>query len=127
MGAYESGNATPFVTSFILVDAQSNVDLFTIRNGELLNLALLPPQISVRVVVSGTPGSVVFALDGNSTFQTENVAPYALGGDAPAGDFTPVALGPGTHVIRATPFAAANGGGAAGGSLELTVLVLGAS
>jgi CSLREA domain-containing protein len=125
MGSYETGHANTFVTGFMLVDAQSNEDLFSIRNGELLNLAALPEQLSIRAVVSGAPGSIVFAFNGDAAVQTENVAPYAIGGDAPAGDYTPFALPEGAHVIRATPFAGAGGGGAAGGSLELNIVVLG--
>jgi CSLREA domain-containing protein len=125
MGAFEAGNAGVFVTSFVLVNADTDTDLFTIRNGELLNLTTLPPNLSIRAVVSGAPGSVVFAFDANAAFQTENVAPYALDGDSPAGDFLPVEFTPGQHTIRATPFAGANGGGTAGGSLDVTFMVFG--
>jgi CSLREA domain-containing protein len=125
MGAYESGHANTFVTGFMLVDADTNTDLFSIRNGELLNLGLLPDSLSIRAITSGTVGSVVFSLDANASFQTENNAPYALGGDAPAGDYTPVQLEPGAHTVRATPFAAANGAGAGGGSLEVQFFVFG--
>lgn len=125
MGAFEAGNANLFVTSFVLVDADADTDLFIIRNGELLNLTTLPPNLSIRASLSGIPGSVVFAFDANPTFQTENVTPYALGGDSPAGNYNPVAFTPGEHTIRATPFASAGGGGAGGGSLELRFSVLG--
>jgi len=128
LGAYERTSAGFFVTGFVLVDAGANVDLRPLRNGELLNLGRLPPQLSVRAVVPGAaPGSVVFDFDDVSGFQTENAAPYALDGDAPAGDYIPVPLSGGPHEIRATPFAAANGGGAAGGSLSVSFWVIGSN
>jgi hypothetical protein len=128
LGAYERTTAGFFVTGFVLVDAAADVDLGPLRNGELLNLGQLPPELSVRAVVPGAPpGSVVFDFDGTSAFQTENVSPYALGGDNPAGNYLPVSLSGGPHEIRATPFAGANGGGAAGGSLSVSFGVIGSN
>lgn len=125
MGAFEAGNANVFVVAFTLVNADTDADLFPIRNGELLNRALLPNNLSVRASLSGAAGSVVFALDANTAFQIENNAPYALGGDSPAGDYLPVSLSAGAHTIRATPFAGSNGTGAAGGSREVQFYVFG--
>jgi CSLREA domain-containing protein len=124
MGAFEAGNANTFVTSFVLVDADTDADLFTLRNGELLNLDALPPNVSVRAEVSGAAGSVVFALDANASFQVENNPPFALGGDNPAGNYQTVPLTAGEHIVRATPFAGENGTGAAGGSLEAAFTVI---
>jgi hypothetical protein len=125
MGAFEAGNANVFVVAFTLVDADTDTDLSPIRNGELLNRALLPENLSVRVSLNNSAGSVVFALDTNAAFQLENNAPYALGGDSPAGDYIAVDLPAGPHTIRATPFAGANGTGAAGGSREVQFYVFG--
>ncbi len=125
LGAYEGGGHSAFITSFILVDADTDTDLFPIRNGELLNRTELPPNLSIRAQLSGTAGSVVFALDGDPSFQVETHAPYALGGDSPLGNYLPVALSQGEHMLRATPFALAAGAGAQGGGLELKFLVLG--
>jgi hypothetical protein len=125
MGAFEAGNANVFVSGFVLVDADTDTDLFSIRNGELLNLGVLPQNLSIRTSLSDAAGSVVFAFDSNPMFQTENNAPYALGGDSPAGNYTPVSFTSGSHTVRATPFAGAGGTGAGGGSLELRFSVLG--
>lgn len=125
LGALEAGSANAFVTGFVLVDAQTNTDLFPIRNGELLNLGVLPDELSIRATTTGSVGSIVFSFDTNPSFQVENNAPYVLGGDAPAGDYTPVDFAPGEHVVRATPFASANGAGAGGGSLEVRFAVFG--
>lgn len=125
MGAFEAGNSSAFVTGFILVDADTNVDLQPLRNGELLILDQLPPNLSVRATVSPLPGSVVFDFDGVEGFQTESFAPYALRGDDPAGDYHPTPLAAGAHNLTATPFASPGGTGAAGGSLTVTFQVIG--
>jgi hypothetical protein len=127
LGAFERTGATAFVTGFMLVDADADVDLRPLRNGEILNLGQLPANLSVRAVVSGAPGSVVFGFDDDAAFQTENVSPYALGGDDPAGDYDPVTLTPGAHTVTATPFVAAGGGGAAGGRLTVEFQVVGSN
>jgi hypothetical protein len=124
MGAVEVTSANVFVTGLILVDAGANADIRPLLHGDTLFLSELPAQLSIRAVVSGSPGSVVFGYDDNPSFQTENIAPYALGGDSPAGDYTPVALDTGTHTLTATPFAAAAGAGAAGGSHSVSFEVL---
>lgn len=122
MGAVEVTSANVFVTGFILVNAASNSDIRPLLHGDTLDLSELPPELSVRAVVSGAPGSVVFGYDEVLSFNTENISPYSLGGDA-GGDYTPVALGTGLHTLIATPFAQAAGGGAAGGSQTITFTV----
>ena len=72
--------------------------------------------------MSGSPNSVVFDLDGVFGIQTENVAPYSLGGDA-SGNYEPVTFVSGERTLRATPFSSPGGSGAAGGSLEITFMV----
>ncbi|MEO8327466.1 MAG: hypothetical protein ABI618_16560, partial [Nitrospirota bacterium] len=52
--------------------------------------------------------------------QTENVAPYALAGDSPVGDYLPFSLGTGSHTLTATPFSSDGGSGPAGGSQTIT-------
>ena len=122
MGAVEVTSANVFVTGFVLVNAAANTDIRPLLYGDTLVLSDLPSELSVRAVVTGSPGSVVFGYDDAPSFQTENVSPYALGGDA-AGDYNPVALTPGLHTVTATPFAAMAGGGAAGGSHTVTFRV----
>ncbi len=125
LGAYETGNANSFVTSFVLVNADSNADLFTLRNGELLNLSELPPHLNIRAETNAAPGSVVFSWDGDPSFQIENNAPYALGGDSPVGNYNPFPITSGAHTLRATPHASAGGAGAGGGSLEVKFTAIG--
>ena len=109
-----------FVTGLVLVDAAANGDIRPLLHGDTLFLADLPAELSIRAVVTGSPGSVVFGYLNPPSFQTENVSPYALGGDSPAGDYIPVPISTGAHTIIATPFAAVAGAGAAGGSHSAT-------
>jgi len=92
-------------------------------NDDWLILSQLPPQLPVRAVTSGVAGSVVFEFDGDPEYRAENTAPYSLGGDA-GGDYAPVALSGGQHVLTATPFAAAGGDGQAGSGRSIHFNVL---
>jgi CSLREA domain-containing protein len=123
MGAVEVTSTNAFVTGFTLVNAASNADIRPVLHGDTLVLSELPPELSIRAVVTGSPGSVIFDYDDTSSIQTENVAPYALAGDSPAGDYLPFGLSTGSHTLTATPFAAMEGGGAAGGSQTITFTV----
>jgi hypothetical protein len=123
MGAVEYTPAGTFVTGYVLVDAATDTDIGPLRNDDLLILTDLPPQLTVRAVVSGpVPGSVVFGYDANPTVHTEHEAPYALGGDG-SGDYYSVDLTPGEHTLTATPFVGADGTGAAGGAMTIRFLV----
>jgi CSLREA domain-containing protein len=123
MGAVEYTSANAFVTGFMLVNAASNTDIRPLRNDDTLVSSTLPPQLSVRAIVSGSAGSVVFGWDANPAFRTENVAPYALGGDA-SGDYAPVAISAGDHTIAATPYSGADGTAAAGGAMVVKFTVI---
>ena len=95
-----------------------------LQNDDVLILSSLPPELSIRAVVSGSPASVVFGFDANPAYQTENAAPFALGGDSPLGDYLPITLAGGDHTLTATPYAASGGTGAAGGALVVKFSVL---
>ena len=88
-----------------------DTDIRPLLHGDTLDLAELPPELSISAVVTGIPGSVVFGYDDTPTIQTENVAPYAIGGDSPAGNYIPFALSTGSHTLTATPFAEMGGRG----------------
>src|SRR5215218_3754334 len=64
------------VTSFTLINADTDKDIVTLGNGSTINLANLPTRnLNVRANVSGTVESVRFALDFNANFRTESSAP----------------------------------------------------
>ncbi|MEM1128723.1 MAG: DUF5060 domain-containing protein [Bacteroidota bacterium] len=112
------------VTSFTLVNADTDTDIGPLADGAVLDLAALPTlNLNVRANVTGTPGSVRFGYDGNANYRTENVAPYALEGDT-NGNYRAWTPALGTHTLTATPFAQARGRGAAGTPLTIGFTVV---
>jgi len=68
---------------------------------------------------------VVIGYDDVQALQTENVAPYAIAGDA-SGDYAPFDFGAdGDHTISATPYGGADGNGSGGGGMSIQVTVIG--
>jgi len=116
------------VTGFALVDADTDEPLEGFANVEgdvTVELSKLPTR-NIDVVAhlkKRLAGSVRFAMDGKSNYQTENVAPYALEGDT-NGDFNGRRLKPGTYRITATPFARSGARGPEGKSVTLTLSVV---
>ncbi len=123
MGAVEYTSSSSFVTGFMLVNAASDSDIRPLRNDDTLFLGSLPPELSIRAIASGSPGSVVFGVDADPAFRIENVAPYSLAGDA-SGDYAPVSLASGAHTLTATPYAGAGGTAAAGGAMVVKFTVV---
>lgn len=102
----------PFVSHFTLLDANKNVDLFTLNNNATIDLSKLPVQLSIRAnTVPTLIGSVRLSLDG-TFINLENFGPYTLFGDN-NGDYVPGNLAVGAHVLTATPFSGIGGGGRA--------------
>jgi hypothetical protein len=123
MGAVEYTDTYVNVSGFMLVDAATNTDIRPLLNDDWLVLSQLPPQLSVRATVYGTPGSVVFGYNGNPNYRTENAAPYALSGDN-NGDYAVQPLVGGEHTLTATPYTGAAGAGAAGPGRSIRFNVL---
>jgi hypothetical protein len=101
------------IISFVLVNANTDEAIGTLNDGDLINLSDYADNafnISAEVDISSV-GSVVFDFNGVSNFRTENVAPYALGGDS-GGNFAPLAFPLGINSVTATAYSARNGGGA---------------
>ncbi|MEM1042881.1 MAG: malectin domain-containing carbohydrate-binding protein [Bacteroidota bacterium] len=118
--------AQPAVTDLALYNADTDQQLGLLATGDTLDLAALPTtNLSIVANASGNVGSVRFAFAGNPDYQTENVAPYALGGDT-GGDFNPVPelAQPGAYTLTATPFTGTNGGGQAGDALAVQLTVV---
>lgn len=116
------------VTSFTLVNADNNQDIRTLGNGDVINYSTLPTRnLNIRANTNpATVGSVVFSHNGKA--KNENIAPYALAGDAISGStvnynaISP-ALAAGTHTLSATPYSSANGGGTRGTALSISFTV----
>ena len=115
----------PEVSALILINADTDQDLGPIHNGDTINLtAIGTSNLNVRAETSpASVGSVIFGLDGNPTYQTESIAPYALAGDA-VGDYNAWTPALGNHTLTATPYSAAAGGGTAGTPLTVNFTVV---
>jgi hypothetical protein len=116
------------VSGFTLVDAMTNMDIGPLNDGDVIDLATIPSgEFNIRAnTTSAMVGSVVFGVNANTNFRTENQAPYALGGDR-NGNYNDLGFAPGMYTITATPYSAARGNGQAGISNTITVTVVGAS
>jgi hypothetical protein len=122
----------PRISRFVLVDAGRDRDLRTLRDGDVLSLRKLPPKLTIRVdaypetmaesFYGGIVESIRFVLDGVEG-RTENVAPYALGGDI-RGDYARVRLPRGKHMLTAIPFDADAGGGKQGEAKSIEIEVV---
>lgn len=114
------------VVSFTLVNADTDTDIGTLKNGDTLNLATLPTRmLNIRANTNpSVVGSVGFTLSGAETkTKTENAAPYALAANN-ATDYsgwTPVV---GTDTLTATPYSGSSLGGVAGTALSITLKVI---
>jgi len=113
------------ITSFTLINASTDNPIRQLTPGSVIDLSVDGSSLSMRADVSGTPiGSVKFGFDGNANFKTENVAPYALGGDN-SGNYSPMSqlTQLGSHTVTATPFSETGAQGIQGSSLTLTFSV----
>lgn len=100
-------------SSLSLLNADDGTEIIGSFNyvGDVLNLAELPPRLTIVDSLFGAvAGSVEFFHNGQSV-RTENVVPYALGGDAPPGVFAPYDLPIGPNTIRTVSYQLANRGG----------------
>lgn len=122
----------PRISRFVLMDAKRDRDVQTVKDGDVIQLGWLSGRFSVRVEVypetleESFTGVIVesvrFELDGRRV-RTENVPPYALGGDV-EGDYASFPISAGVHTLTATPFGANNAGGAQGVSRTVTFEVV---
>ena len=108
--------------SYTLVNADNGLDIQTVNDGAVINLARTPTQnLSIRANTSpATVGSVDMILTGTqSRNQTPNSAPYSLFGDNGAGTYFPWTPAIGPYTLQSTPFTGSNASGLAGTSLTI--------
>lgn len=113
------------VTELKLIDAVTDQTIQVLGENDVVNLAELPhKQINIEAIISDTSGtgSLVFELNG-AVFRTENVAPYALAGDNPTGDFKNWNPAPGEYHLVITPYSGKNGAGSRGVPFEQSFIV----
>jgi len=103
------------VTGFTLINADTDAEIGPLNEGDIINISEIGTRnFNVVAAINDVEiGSVVFDFNETIAFSTENVAPYALGGDR-SGDFRPLSFDIGANTITATPFSESRGGGDAG-------------
>ncbi|MFK7846020.1 MAG: DUF4397 domain-containing protein [Rhodothermales bacterium] len=118
-----NGNA---VTSFVLVDADTEADLFVLEDGMTLDLSSVPANLNVRAETGDKVKSVYFSLDPTPYTRIENVSPFALLGDI-SGDYFGGSFAAGENTLMAKPFSDTRMGGEEGEALSITFNVTGES
>lgn len=104
----------PAITTFWLVDADTDTRIGELTDYDRLVLPVLPDHLSIEAEANGETDSVIMRIEGVQT-ALENNAPYALASDT-GGDFNPVPqLGnEGWITISAQPFSGPDAGGTVG-------------
>jgi lysophospholipase L1-like esterase len=123
-GGGSGGAAQPRLSSLVLANVRSGVDLGPLADGTVVNLRA-SPAVTIRAEAGGDGslvGSVRWMLDGVVT-GTDNGGPFTVGGDS-GGVPTPWAIALGTHTLAATPFAGDDATGASGDTLHATFTVV---
>lgn len=113
------------VSSFTLVNADSDLDIGPLTNGQTVNLQTLPTR-NLNVRANTTPsfvGSVRFTFSGTPGQATESTAPYALAGDT-SGNYNAWTPSLGSHTLTGTPYSGAAATGTAGTSLTVSFTVI---
>ncbi len=114
------------LTSFTLINADTDQPIQTLTNGAILNLTTLPTKnLNIRANTSPADvGSVILVLTGTqSVNKTENGAPYTLFGNSGSNYFAWVPAA-GSYTLKGTPYSSTNGGGTAGTSLTVNFSVV---
>jgi hypothetical protein len=115
------GDQQQQVESFTLVNADTDEDIVTLKDGDVINLAALP-SFNLKIRANTSPenvGSVMFGLKDIKNLKTDNNSPYTIEGQD-IGKSLPMISIMGEHSLMATPYTMANGGGEAGKPLKLT-------
>ncbi|MEM1027003.1 MAG: hypothetical protein AAGJ38_02875 [Planctomycetota bacterium] len=117
------------VTGFTLVDPVSDTDIGPISDGDTIDLSTTPDgTFTLRAdTVEGFDGSVEFRIGGSDYRRVENVAPFALFGDAPTGQYDGGMLPAGKTDLIITPYSGKRAIGEAGTPVVLTVEIVGAA
>lgn len=113
------------VTSFTLVNADTNQDIAPLLDGDVIDLAALPTRkLNVRANTSPAQvGSVRFGYDNQSNYATENILPYALAGDT-NGNYKAWTPTTGSHTLTAVAYEKANASGAASAVYAVSFTVI---
>jgi N-acetylneuraminic acid mutarotase len=113
------------VVSFTLIDAQRDVGIRTIVNGDVIDLSELGTnQITIRANTEpSNVGSVVFGLDSTPRYRVESGAPYALSSNS-GSNYEPWSYTLGQHTLMGTPYTLSSGNGLPGTPLTVTFTIV---
>ena len=115
------------VISLTLVNAKTDKDIRTLRNGDIINLVEVGASLSIRANTNpSVVGSVRFDYDGNKSYRTKNRTPYAISG-ARNGDYRSWTPSLGSHTLTATPYPRSNARGTPGIPHSVSLTVVGQS
>ncbi|MCC9138546.1 malectin domain-containing carbohydrate-binding protein [Pontibacter silvestris] len=130
IGSLSNASSQQVVSSLTLINADTDQDIQTLKDGAVLDLASLATRnIAIRANTNPeTVGSVVFMLSGaESSSVTESVAPYALYGDNSNGDYYAWTPTVGDYSLVATPFTSSGGRGTAGVAININFKIINTS
>jgi hypothetical protein len=116
------------ISSLSLINTDTNKPVAgyeSLQSGVTLDLAILPPHLSIGAKESASVGSVLFGYDSNPKMHNENYFPYSVNGDSDKGTLTnawPMSVG--SHTLVVTPYQKIKDGGASGSAdvLKFTVI-----
>jgi len=107
------------VTNFMLINADSNQPIMTLRDGQRINIDDLPTRnLNVQAITDGDVESVRVEVNGSS--RLENGAPYAVWGDR-SGNYTAWTPELRDYSFTAVPFSRNNARGTQGDAHALTI------
>ncbi len=111
------------VSRFMLVNADTDEDIYQISEGDELDLSSLPAHLNLRADVVGPVQSVRFLLEPRRHKANENLPPYALFGDS-EGNYAAGQFFNGKQTLTAYPFSKTNGQGQVGTPLSIHFSVI---
>lgn len=111
------------ITRLVLMDANTNQEIQDLQPGaNVIDLAKVGSDLSIRADVHRKPGSVVFSID-EKRFRTENRSPYALNGNL-GQNYIPFPFALGTYAFSITAFEQVNAQGNQGIPFKLDLIVI---
>lgn len=114
------------ITSFTLVDPESNEDIVDLEEGMQLDLGVISPQFNIRAnTYPEVTGSIQFTLNGPvADTVIESIPLYTLFGDWPAGNYLPGSWEPGDYQLIGIPFSEKKGEGVPGEALTINFSII---
>ena len=113
-------DSTLVVTALVLVDAETDMDLFPLEDGMNLYRDEVPDSLNIRAEGSDGVGSMTFGIEGTAFDRTESGQPWAYWGDS-GGDYHGHVPEAGVLGLRVTPWSAGGGSGDMGITRETDI------